>query len=301
MNMRQLEAFRAVFRAGSVSGGAALLHTSQPSLSRLIADLEASIGFALFTRGRRGMVPTIEGRLFHEAVEKSYLGMERLRDTARGIAECRDGEIAIGSIPSVAQSLVPRALTGLRDASSNRRIHISVGTAPTLINAVLLNDIHIAVVGATVTLQDVETVFKIEFDGVCLIPEGHPLAGSEAPVDIMEMDAGSFVSYDRQLLEVMRYAPSVIDHIVANAAVTSNSTPTLVAVSRALSKPAIVEQLAIKTTGLTEGLVARKILQTSRHGLALVKRPDRVLPPPAQQFATAFQNIVTRLFEGEPT
>lgn len=292
MNLRQLEAFRAVFRAGSVSGGADILHTSQPSLSRLISDLEDSIGFSLFTRGRRGMVPTMEGRLFHEAVEKSFVGMDRLRDTARGIAESRDGEIFIGAIPSVAQTLLPVALNALGDLSSNRRIHVSVETAPTLINAVLLNSIHIGVVGTTVTLQDVEVLANVEFEGICLVPEDHRLAKSSSPVDLMGIEVGTFVSYDRPLLEAMQFSPHVIDHLVSNAKLTSNSTPTLAAICRATSKPAIVDKLASITTGLSEGLVTRKIVQKCKHGLAIVKRPDRELPRPALELATALEKIL---------
>ncbi|NCV29760.1 MAG: LysR family transcriptional regulator, partial [Rhodobacteraceae bacterium] len=42
MNTRQLEAFRATMRSGSITGAATLLHISQPSVSRLISDLEES-------------------------------------------------------------------------------------------------------------------------------------------------------------------------------------------------------------------------------------------------------------------
>ena len=40
MNLRQLEAFRATIRCGSITEAAKMMHISQPSVSRLIADLE---------------------------------------------------------------------------------------------------------------------------------------------------------------------------------------------------------------------------------------------------------------------
>ena len=43
MNLRQLEAFRATMRCGSITEAAAMMHISQPSVSRLIADLERAI------------------------------------------------------------------------------------------------------------------------------------------------------------------------------------------------------------------------------------------------------------------
>jgi DNA-binding transcriptional LysR family regulator len=52
-SFRQIEAFRATMETGSVSAASRLLHTSQPSLSRLISDLETELGFSLFIRQRR--------------------------------------------------------------------------------------------------------------------------------------------------------------------------------------------------------------------------------------------------------
>ena len=59
MNLRQLEAFQATMRSGSITGAANLLHISQPSVSRLIAELELSLGFQLFSRTGHGLVSTV--------------------------------------------------------------------------------------------------------------------------------------------------------------------------------------------------------------------------------------------------
>ena len=57
MNMRQLEAFRATMRSGSITEAAEMMHLSQPSVSRLIIDLEHAVGFPLFIRSGRGLSP----------------------------------------------------------------------------------------------------------------------------------------------------------------------------------------------------------------------------------------------------
>ena len=48
MNLRQIEAFRSVMRLGSMTAAAEVLYTSQPNVSRLIAQLELSTGLTLF-------------------------------------------------------------------------------------------------------------------------------------------------------------------------------------------------------------------------------------------------------------
>ena len=66
MNYRQLEAFQAVFRAGSFTLAGKLLFVSQPAVSRLILELEQEIGFKLFERHKNGLQPTPEGQLIFD-------------------------------------------------------------------------------------------------------------------------------------------------------------------------------------------------------------------------------------------
>lgn len=47
LSHRQIEAFRAIMESGSVTAAADLLFLTQPSVSRLLADLEAELGFEL--------------------------------------------------------------------------------------------------------------------------------------------------------------------------------------------------------------------------------------------------------------
>lgn len=75
MNLRQLEAFRATNVMGSVSRAAETIHVSQPSVSRLISDLEAPVGFLLLGRTPCGLKPTPEAKRLFEAVEQSYIGI----------------------------------------------------------------------------------------------------------------------------------------------------------------------------------------------------------------------------------
>lgn len=61
MDLKQLRSFLMVAECGSLSAASDRLRLAQPALSRQIRLLEAEIGFALFTRSTRGMVPTVRG------------------------------------------------------------------------------------------------------------------------------------------------------------------------------------------------------------------------------------------------
>ena len=57
----QIQSFAAVAQHGSLSAAARAMGSSQPTLSRHIAQLEADLGLRLFDRDQRGMVLTARG------------------------------------------------------------------------------------------------------------------------------------------------------------------------------------------------------------------------------------------------
>ena len=71
IRLRQLEAFRAVMHAASVTQAAEVLRISQPAVSRLIASLEQDLGFALFSRRRGRLLPTPESTFLLGEVERA--------------------------------------------------------------------------------------------------------------------------------------------------------------------------------------------------------------------------------------
>jgi DNA-binding transcriptional LysR family regulator len=85
MNLKRLQAFRAVLETGSVTHAALRLHTTQPAVSRLISDLEKELGLALFVRQRQRLVPTEEGRMFFREAERALAAVDRIVDVARDI------------------------------------------------------------------------------------------------------------------------------------------------------------------------------------------------------------------------
>jgi LysR family transcriptional regulator, hca operon transcriptional activator len=86
MELRHLRYFVAVAEAGSLTVAAARkLHTSQPSLSRQIHDLENEVGARLFTRRARGIELTPAGRAFLEHARAVLSQVEAAGEAARRV------------------------------------------------------------------------------------------------------------------------------------------------------------------------------------------------------------------------
>lgn len=104
---RQLEAFRAVIETGKVTTAATALNTTQPSVSRMIADLEHVVGFALFERRGRQLVPTTEALALYEEVERSFVGLAEISRVAEDIRDFRTGSLMIAGMPALALKFLP--------------------------------------------------------------------------------------------------------------------------------------------------------------------------------------------------
>jgi DNA-binding transcriptional LysR family regulator len=62
MKLQDLHVLMAVVQAGSMGKAARQLNTSQPNISKSIADLEHALGVRLLDRHRQGIEPTDSGR-----------------------------------------------------------------------------------------------------------------------------------------------------------------------------------------------------------------------------------------------
>ncbi|WP_454721109.1 MULTISPECIES: LysR family transcriptional regulator [Cupriavidus] len=112
MEIRQLEAFAAVITSGSVTAAGRLLGRSQPVITRLIQELEAEIGFALFVRSGPRVTPTERGFLLYEEVEHALVGFKQIRARADAIAREEHRPLHIAATPALAAGLLPLALAG---------------------------------------------------------------------------------------------------------------------------------------------------------------------------------------------
>ena len=130
ITQRQLEVFRATMERGTVTAAAERLGVSQPAVSKILAGLEAEIGYPLFTRVKRRLAPTSEARLLAAEVARLYHGLERLSEVAREIRERQIGDLHIYSTPALGRTVLPDVLAGFlkRHAQAHVIFHVRSST-----------------------------------------------------------------------------------------------------------------------------------------------------------------------------
>jgi LysR family transcriptional regulator, hca operon transcriptional activator len=133
MELRHLRYFVAVAEAGSLKVAAdERLHTTQPSLSRQMRDLEEEIGAKLFTRTSRGIALTPAGRVFFDHARVVLSQVEIGIEAARRLADPVKPYFVLGFMTGHESTWLPEALQLLRDELPAAHVVISSQVSPQL-------------------------------------------------------------------------------------------------------------------------------------------------------------------------
>ncbi len=229
MNFRQLEIFRAVMISGSASRASELLNITQPAVSRAVADLEYRVGFSLFDRVKGRLIPTPEGQLFFEDVNRSFTGLDSLRASAARIRDFGSGSIRIASLAALGSTLVPRAIRRFRVNYPHIAITLQILSSSGVRNLVASKQFDIGLAADEVDLSGVDHSVFANFRAVCAIPPDHPLAEKKTirPKDLHKMAFIALSPEDRaraRMTEVFEKAdirPSIVVETPNSATVCS--------------------------------------------------------------------------------
>ena len=113
MKLHDLHVLMAVVQAGSMSKAAALLNTTQPAVSRSIAELERTIGLRLLERNPQGIKPTPYGRALLNGGLAAFDDLRQAVKKIEFLADPTAGEVRIGSTPILAASFVSAVIDRL--------------------------------------------------------------------------------------------------------------------------------------------------------------------------------------------
>ena len=107
---RQLRAFMAVAKTGTLGRAAKIANLTQPSLSRLIQGMELRLDHRLFDRGTKGMALTVAGELLRAHTSLLLFEMDAARAELDALRGLRRGTVRIGGVAAVMRTLVARSI-----------------------------------------------------------------------------------------------------------------------------------------------------------------------------------------------
>lgn len=172
LKLHDLRVLMTVVQAGSMGKAAKQLGTSQPAISRAIADLEHMLGVPLLDRDSRGVEATAFGRL---VISRGVTVFDELRQTVSDIEFLSDpaaGEVRIATSIAVAVSFVSTVIDQLskqyarlsfdvlstdnvtaRRALDERRVDLMIGhliepVAESMTSEILFHEPHVVLTGS---------------------------------------------------------------------------------------------------------------------------------------------------------
>jgi LysR family hca operon transcriptional activator len=180
MELRHLRYFVAVAEEGSLTLAAEKrLHTSQPSLSRQMRDLEYEVGVQLMMRSAHGIELTAAGRAFLDHARLALTQAEAATEAARRAAQPAKPTFAIGFLTGHEVHWLPRATSILRDDLPNIEIRVSSDHSMTLADDLQRGRFDVAFLRRE-HRPDLEYKLVAKEPLVVILPSDHPLAKHEA-------------------------------------------------------------------------------------------------------------------------
>jgi len=181
MELRHLRYFVAVAETESLSLAAKeKLHTSQPSLSRQIRDLEEEIGAQLLTRGARGIELTPAGRVFLDHARSVLSQVEAATEAARRIAHPAKPCFVMGFLTGHELTWLPEALRILRDELPNVDVMVSSQYSPLLAHGLSKGTIDAAVLRREKSVPGLVFRLLVKEPLMVVLPSDHHLAARQA-------------------------------------------------------------------------------------------------------------------------
>lgn len=188
MNLRQIEVFRAVMQAGSVTDAARLLCVSQPGVSRMLGHIELQLGIKLFERIKGKLKPTPEAQTLYVQVEHVYRGVKRIEDCARELKSGGGLSLKILASPSIALELVPQAVAETTARFPEAMVYMETQLVREIVSQLVAEEADIAISSLPIEHALLQSTAIGEWSLSCVFQKDHPFASRRiiGPRDILK-------------------------------------------------------------------------------------------------------------------
>ena len=147
LKMSELRVFVAVLEHRSFHKAAAVLHLTQPAVTKSIAGLEEMLGVKLFDRTAHGVEPTVLGLSF---APRAVAIFDELRRAAQDLALVSSGEkgtLRVGIVPMPAIPFLPVAVGRLGTQHPSIFVSVVEDRETELVDRLRKRDIELAILG----------------------------------------------------------------------------------------------------------------------------------------------------------
>ena len=220
MNLHQLRLVRETVRNRyNLTEVAAVLHTSQPGVSRHIGELESELGVDIFIRsGKRltGLTPL--GEALMPYVDRILLDFDNVKRIGEDFTNRLDGKLSVAATHSQARYALPHAVKDFRAMFPNVSLHLHQGSPKQVAEMLLHGEADIGVATEALALfPQLVTLPCYRWTHSIIVPPSHPLLSTDGAVSLGQLAAYPIITY-----ELGYTGRSHIDQAFESAGITTN-------------------------------------------------------------------------------
>jgi DNA-binding transcriptional LysR family regulator len=149
---------------------------TQPAVSRLLAQLEQQIGFALFYRDHGRLVPTQDGLLMFDEVDLSMGSVDRIHSLVRDISEYRVGHLKLVAPPSFSEGILPDIAAAFVQRFPKLRLTIDSRSVETSKVMIATRVVDGGFLKLPLDRPDLRAEKVVTSETVCILAQSHPLS-----------------------------------------------------------------------------------------------------------------------------
>lgn len=172
MKLQDLHVLMAVVQAGSMGKAAVMLNTTQPNISRSIAELELAFGVRLLDRHRRGIEPTECGRALLDCGAAVFDELRRGVKSIEFLADPTAGEVRIGSTAFLAASFVSALVDRLSRRHPRIRFQLVTGYMETLYRDLSERKVDLLIMRSSGPIADERLHFEFLYEDRYVVAVG---------------------------------------------------------------------------------------------------------------------------------
>ncbi|MDO6585692.1 LysR substrate-binding domain-containing protein [Salipiger sp. 1_MG-2023] len=176
LNVRQIEAFKAVIETGTVSRAASRLCVSQPAISKLLQHLEQDTGLSLFERSPGRIRPTGDALLLFEEITRLYRGLDRLETAASDIRNMKGMLLSVGVMPALSTGFIQDLIVEYQASNRAARVALHARSTLKIADMLISGGLDIGVSTHPLDNPEIEHIALDRRPYVCVMPHGHRLA-----------------------------------------------------------------------------------------------------------------------------
>lgn len=296
---RQIEAFKAVVEAASVTAAAAAMNISQPSVSRLLRSLEETIGFALFERRKGRLLATPEAMLFYDEIQKYFYTMQRLAHTAADIRTLAVGQLRLGAFIALAIAITPAVIRRFNQAHPQMHVSSISTQSSQIVGLITSRFADLGFVDPVSVTSAVRIERQRQFRCVCALPEGHALA-KRTVISTAELMNENVIGLQREFLSRHPSGAALYDELEPNLRIRVHQSIAACAIVSEGCGVAIVDPFTARHY-TSRGIVVRPLEATVPFGISIISSPETPLSVAARNFLTFFDEEIETAMQSDPT